>query len=441
MSRESVVVMADPWHPYAVELARRFFDEHGLRTVFFYEDAKEAFYAGGLAAHTQAWVAATRVVKVHEFPEFARALRSDFVVAAVVPPSEASLSRVTALMRHLNAGWCAPHTLERFRDKQALKSFLEERAPHLRLGAGFRINSSADLVALRAQLPSRFVLKPNDGFGNREVGFFNAASFDEAVKFVSGGAVSAWVLEPFIDGEEFAVNGQVDAQGAVHVFTVSRYERVAGNGRPNLYFREWSLTPSDPLFLKFAGYARAVLAHTDLRGSPFHLELKCDEEGPCLIEVGARLVGHAGAHVVNDVCSGLDAFSIAARGYLGLPLEVPPIVDGPGFMVADGITTSEGFVSNLFGLDLVEQHPAFRRWVIKPRIGMKVRPTLSLFDIPWAAHFAGSPQALRDASSTFETALRATVASSSWDRLRLSAFDFARRGLRKAAWLAHRATM
>ena len=78
----------------------------------------------------------------------------------------------------------------------------------------------------------RFVLKPNDGFGNTTIGFFDAdgdpAELEQYLRERDGAAL---LMEEYIGGEEYFVDGQVDADGEVECFAVWKYRRRDMNGR------------------------------------------------------------------------------------------------------------------------------------------------------------------------------------------------------------------
>jgi hypothetical protein len=106
------------------------------------------------------------------------------------------------------------------------------------------------------------------------------------------------LLEEYLEGEEFFVDGQVDALGRAVVVSVGTYRRECHNGRLNVETGARTVRTSEEHFDAVAAYARRVVEATGVRRTPFHLEAKVDQQGPCLIEVAARLVGGDG--VVED---------------------------------------------------------------------------------------------------------------------------------------------
>jgi len=145
-----------------------------------------------------------------------------------------------------------------------------------------------------------------------------------------------------------------------------------------------------PEFAVAADYARAVMAATGLVRSPFHLELKIDDRGPCLVEVAARFCG---ANVVfrdADGHGGLDVFGIAAHHtvsagpYGEYPLDWTTY-DASVRGLVYGISDSDELVHAVSGVPEVESLPEFVRWEVAPEVGTRVVRSVDLLRPPWSA--------------------------------------------------------
>src|SRR5260370_22301931 len=99
---------------------------------------------------------------------------------------------------------------------------------------------------------------------------------------------SELVMEEYIDGTEYFVNGQIDAEGDARTVAIFQYSRRPANGRHNIDFETSRVPYGTPLFDNLARYAEAVMEATGLRHSPFHLEIIVDDLVPCLIKATAR---------------------------------------------------------------------------------------------------------------------------------------------------------
>ncbi len=134
-----------------------------------------------------------------------------------------------------------------------------------------------------------------------------------------------------------------------------------------------------------------MIAASGLTRSPFHMEVKVDERGPCLIECGARLVGWA-AGLEDSAAHGpqLDVVRIAGHYWLrpdhiDIPLDFDHYLSRHGVHVI-GNTLESGIARAVHGVKEMEANPAFFRWVRKPRVGKTVEPTVSTESILWGVH-------------------------------------------------------
>ena len=68
----------------------------------------------------------------------------------------------------LGLDWNSLEVMRRFRDKFALKQFLRASRPDVRVNRSILVRSAAGVLTAGAGAFARFVLKPNDGYGNRD---------------------------------------------------------------------------------------------------------------------------------------------------------------------------------------------------------------------------------------------------------------------------------
>lgn len=386
------VVLQDPYHPYAerfIALARA----EGLRTVALYTDAED------MGRNLRKFpvlagpdVSASYLIEGRSWEDVAAHLRRAHHVVAVVPHGEPTVLGLGRLAELLDLPWAQPGVLERFRDKHALKAFLRSVPGGPRINAIASVTGPDDVAKAVAtgDFP-RFVLKPNDGFGNTTIGFFDAdgdpAELDQYLRDRAG---TQLLMEEYIGGEEYFVDGQVDADGEVESFAVWKYRRRDMNGRKAVSIGDIAIPTSHPDFAAIVDYTAAVMRASGLKASPFHLELKVDEHGPCLIEVGARLVGGELAEFDPLMHGELDMFAVALHYYLGRTEHFDSRLDWAHYdqnllATVNGVSYTSGLVYEIEGQAEVEARPDFVAWGQPPRIGARLVPTVDLLRRPWRA--------------------------------------------------------
>jgi hypothetical protein len=394
-------LIQDPHHEYAARFIEYLYKTLGYRAVCFYTDRRERlFHQPDYPVLRSECIAASYDVSSRDLSKFAAHVAAAHNIAAVLPFNEPTVAPAVELARLLGLGWAQPDVMRRFHDKFALKNYIRSTHPEVRMNASRRAGSLADVLqARRHPAYRRFVLKPNNGFGNRSIGLFDETTDARVIEsFLARLQSTPVVMEQFIDGDEYFINGQVDDRGDVCVVAIFEYARLPANGRHNIDSETMLVPHRDPRFTELAEYAQQVLRATELRRSPFHLELKVSDRGPCLIEVGARLAGHGNALLCEELHGPqLDLFALAAHYYLRaddfgpVPLDWDAY-DSNAVRYVHGIAERHERIYRLDGMPEVESLPEFHAWVKKPVVGAFMEPTRDLFSMPFSLVLKGASQ-------------------------------------------------
>ena len=423
-----VVLFCNPLHPYATRFIAVIADQFGYEPICIHTTPRRGRRYPGLERLEH------RFVPAEHLRDFAAALAREREVAGAIPFTEAVLGDTIELLRGLNSSWNDESTLALLRDKFALKEQPRRVRPTLRVGASQRVDILAPFELDDA--PERFVLKPNQGYGNSSVGFFTRSTPVEDIRaFIKTAPAGGMVLEEFLAGSEYFVNGQIDHQGRAIAVAAFRYERIEANG----HLVDWlthQVSHSAPEFAALEAYAQRVATGLNLRRSPFHLEARLKDGEPSLVEIGARLAGNGNAFVCNELHGNkLDVFRLAADHYLhDGPRAEPPLdwhsYERSAITYVHGVSFEDSFIHSLEGVAELERHPQFAGWVKRPEIGQRLRPTVDFFTSPWA--FLSRAPARRDELRSF---LQVNHRPGSWRLPYLRGKDLARRAAgRLARW-------
>jgi hypothetical protein len=398
---ETQYLIQDPHHEYATRFIEYLYSTFGYRAVCFYTDRRERlFHQPDYPVLRSECIAASYDVSVRALSGFAAHIAAAHSVMAVLPFNEPTVAPAVELARLLDLRWAQPDVMRRFHDKFALKDYIRRSHPQVRINASRRVEGLADVLAARREPPyRRFVLKPNNGFGNRAIGLFDETTGADVLEsFLGRLQGTPVVMEEYIDGAEYFINGQVDDRGEVCVVAIFEYVRLPANGRHNIDSETLLVSHRDPRFTALAAYAREVLQATELRRSPFHLELKVSDSGPCLIEVGARLAGHRNAFLCEQLHGPrLDLFALAAHYYLKaddygpVPLDWDAY-DSHAIRYVHGVADRHERIFLLEGIAAVDALPVFHSWVKKPRVGTLMEPTRDLLSMPYSLILKGGTQ-------------------------------------------------
>jgi hypothetical protein len=330
----------------------------------------------------------------------------------VFPYTEAAVEPLAAVAQSLGLSWSQPGVLPAFRDKNRLKSLIRDSSAGIRINRFKKVANAREAWSyVSGEGLSRFVLKPNDGSGNEGVSFYNGDCGLAPLEDYFRGHAGPALLEEFISGQEYWVNGQIDHTGEPSVVGVGRYLRVEHHGKENLEVGSVSVAVDDPVFEQLSDYARQVMKATGLRRSPFHLEAIIDSTGPCLVETGARFCGELGTFLdMWQHGPQLDLIDVALHYYLcdepygALPLDWTSYKRRPVGTALAYSETDQRLIA-VEGRQRFESSPTFVRWIKRPEVGDHVRSFSGLTTRAWSAAVTGSSP--RDVQTSIHSAREA----------------------------------
>jgi biotin carboxylase len=302
----------------------------------------------------------------------------------IIPWDERSILDGAELGERLELGWNPRHVIERCRDKGVMKEHLR-RVGGMRINAGAVVHNAAEAIEFQERIGSwPVVVKPTGGAGSMHVTF--ASDRGELLRgcqeVLESGAGEV-LLEEYVGGSELAVNGMVDRDGDFLLTDLWLYDRRESHGVPNLYYETIKMSSTMPLFAELARYASAVIEGLELVRAPVHMEVKVDERGPCLIEVGARLPG-GNQPMLASMLHGRSLFELAACHYLDeLPLSPHDVdyerYDSLAARIVSGIQPVPlRPIRALHGLEEVERLPSYVGSGLLRRPGMHLAQTIDL---------------------------------------------------------------
>jgi biotin carboxylase len=251
------------------------------------------------------------------------ALHRERPLAAVLPGFEDQVPAAARLAAALGLPGLEPEVSLRVRYKDRMRRALAASGV---AQPRFRIVSSAHEAATAgAYVGLPCVVKPIGRSGS--AGVRKAASVAEAAEalhhLVGPGAArpdAAAMVEEYIDGPEFSIEGYVDG-GRIVVLGIT--EKLLG---PEPCFVEIGhIFPAelpDPVAAAIRDYIVAVVRALGISLGPFHAEIRLGAHGPRLMEVAARLPGDR-IPALLALTLGVDLPANMLRGYLGRPAQDP----------------------------------------------------------------------------------------------------------------------
>lgn len=181
------------------------------------------------------------------------------------------------------------------RDKYVMIERIKEHG--LRGARQILVESEEQLRAWHAELGGMAILKPLRSAANDGVSWCRTPDDSvEAFRRLNGreNAISepcdGVVAQEYLVGAEYLVN-TVSRDGLHHVCDIWKTHRISANGVSDLVVACQILPFGGEVQDKLVPYALEVLDAVGIRHGAGHVEIKMTPDGPCLVEVGARVAG------------------------------------------------------------------------------------------------------------------------------------------------------
>jgi biotin carboxylase len=222
---------------------------------------------------------------------------------AVVAGSENGVELADALSEALGVATNGTALSPARRDKYTMIETI--RGAGLRAARQSRITSEHELRSWHEELGGRVVLKPPRSAASEGVHFCDSP--DDSVsayrKLIGQTNIFAErndsvVAQEYIAGAEYIVN-TVSRAGRHHVCDIWRTLRVDVNGVPDLMAGFYVMPRAGVDQERLVAYAEQVLDAVGIQYGPAHIEIKMTPDGPCLVEIGARVGGMENSYLAE----------------------------------------------------------------------------------------------------------------------------------------------
>ena len=232
-------------------------------------------------------------------------------------------------------------------------------------------------IGARDEIAGNVVVKPGQSSGGRGITWIGAeasvselqTAFERAMAFTQSGEV---LVEQCVEGREYSVE-MLTYDGQCHLIAVT--DKIT-SGKP--YFVELGHAQSTHLTATEKDALVAVAVHgaqaLAIESSALHAELYWSQNGPCVVEIGARLGGGFIATHLVPLSTGIDMIAAATCLALG---ETPDLdcLHNLGAAIKF-LTPPPGTVSRIAGVDEGRQLPGVIEVELDIAVGDVIRPLL-----------------------------------------------------------------
>ncbi|WP_052488657.1 ATP-grasp domain-containing protein [Streptomyces sp. 150FB] len=332
-------------------------------------------------------------------------------VHAVVPTIEAAVYLGDMLAERLNVPGNDHSLAWARRNKAAMRERAVETGvavPDFRL-----VGTVAEIADAAQEIGFPAIAKPTMGSCSQGITVLPDA---EAVRDLSGMVthdlfgqpVEQWLVEQYVRGAEFAVNCYT-AEGEHRVVDIWQYRQPDDRDYDFPVWETLQLDESHPDHERVSRYVKKVLDAYGIQRGPSHTEVKCNDSGVYLMEIGARQPGGPAVEMWARHSSVIRPYHDSIECYLG---RRPAMMDKAlefqavfGSMVLrnDG---PPGTLVAIHGLDGLEGLPGIDKIMVEAAPGDHLDTTRDSTALPFSAFVTGP-----DAATVLATlaTIRSTV--------------------------------
>jgi biotin carboxylase len=309
-----VVVLVDAYAPSA-KLTQAFLD-HGCEVVRVQSTAEvPPFYQGALSLDEFA----DNIVHHGDLADTAAAVAKHEPVA-VLAAGELGVTLADQLSETLGLPTNGTELSDARRDKYVQIETI--KSVGLRGAHQLRVTDADQLAAWHEAIGGRVVVKPlrsagNDGVTNCDSPAESVAAYEAILgrTTIFAERNEAVVAQEYLTGGEFVVN-TVSRDGHHRATDLWKYSKMSIDGGTRDRITGAHLVGADsPLRKRLTSYAFDVLDALGIRHGPAHLEIILTQDGPCLVELGARLCGANKAYYA-DLAAGESQLEWIVAAYL-----------------------------------------------------------------------------------------------------------------------------
>ena len=248
---------------------------------------------------------------------------------------------------------------------EMIRAFEEHDVPH----PWYYIIQNGELDCIKDKITYPCICKPTDNSASRGVIRVNSEQeLEEAVNYSSeNGRSGNVIVERLLVGNEisveaFAVCGQVHVLAITDKLTTGApYFVEMGHSQPSKFVGE--------VRNQIVSAAASAMKAVGIQNGPAHVEMMVTEEGPVLIELGARLGGDFITTDLVPLSTGIDMLGATIHIACGEPVDITP-----KFQKASAIRymrTEIGILKRVLGLDEANEIEGIHRVSLLKQMGDK----------------------------------------------------------------------
>jgi biotin carboxylase len=315
-------------------------------------------------------------------------------IRAVVPAMEGAVQLADLIAERLSLPGNDHALAWARRNKAAMRE--RARAAGLPIPEFRLVQTTTEIVEAVYELGFPAIVKPTMGACSQGVTVLPDADalggLDELVTHdMFNMPIAEWLVERYVRGREFAANFY-SSDGDHRLIDIWQYRQPDNRDYDFPVWETVQIDETDADFERVDHYVRRVLGAFGVKLGPSHTEVKCNDDGVYLIEIGARLPGGPAAEMWANHGDGFRPYHDAIECYLG---RRPPVMDrAPEFDSRFGsvVIRNEGVAGTLkavHGIEELDGVPGIEKVMVECSPGDYIPLTRDSLNIPVSVFVTG----------------------------------------------------
>ena len=267
------------------------------------------------------------VISTIDIPEVVKAAKKHNVDGVITVASDMPMRSVAAVAKELNLIGITAETAIKATNKFVMRQAFKEH--NVACPEFYKVSTKTEFLAAMSNFSKPFIVKPADNSGSRGVFLVKdlndtdkaLEAYEYSAKYSRNGdvMVEEYMVGPEVSVELFSINGVCTVLQVTDKLTTGAPHFVEiGHSQP-------SSLPADAL-QKIRNLAINASLAVGIQDGPAHAEIILTEDGPKMVEIGARMGGGCITTHLVPFSTGINMTKATIENALGLSPDITPSI-------------------------------------------------------------------------------------------------------------------
>jgi len=305
-------------------------------------------------------------------------INNDFAISAIIPGSEYHVPIASILSEKMNLPCVPSKYIDVLRIKSKTRDALKNKS--IRNVRYVQIQNEHEIISASREIGFPCVIKPIASAGSIHVSRCNA--FEELLHAYQSLSQDQWtelgkeigqaaLIEEYIDGEEFSVEGYIDNNDARIISITKKFL-----SKEPFFIEMGHIVSANLDEVKknsIEAYIQNLIKTLKINLGIFHAEIKVDEQGPVLMEIAGRLPGCRIPDLIQ-LSKNINFYEVMIKSHLNWPIKINYIETKQYAGMCYFHLNNKHIFHRINGVDQLHTLPGFQEFTLLKNPGEFVPP-------------------------------------------------------------------